>query len=264
MCNEDVAENQSVQLIGTQRTGTLRSDVSSSFGVVFVLSGPQIASPQPAQHLVLACVNSGSCWDGADNSLKQVQPHLLNPYRRLVPSPLWLTLHNPHHSRKADTHSKEMEPQEAALFLPLNQDDLMASLKDHSSWLPNCYPSSTFALITVTLCHTSLQGLNKSFIRNSVSLLCYKASLTWVKSSHERHHRATEFYLFPFLQWLLFHSCHSVEWTSYLFRTWKFRYTMQKTLQSLQPFFLLGAQRDAWRHSTIFSSTKSGECPMSL
>lgn len=119
----------------------------------------------------------------------------------------------------------------------------MASLKDHDSGLPNCYPSSTFTLSTMTLCHTSLGSLNSSSIRNSISLLCYKASLTWVNSSRERHHRATEFYLFPFLQWLLFHSCHSVEWTSYLFRTWKFRFTMQNTLQSRQPAFLL-----EWMH----------------
>lgn len=176
----------------------------------------------------------------------------------MVPSPFWLILHNPHCRGEAGMHSNAIEPQEAALFLPLNQDDSMASLKDHNSGLPNCYPSSTFALSTVTLCHTYLDSLNSSSIRNSISLLCYKASLTWVKSSHERHHRATEFYLFPLLQWLLFHSCHSVEWTSYLFRTWKFRFTMQKTLQFWQPAFLLGAQMDAWRHSTIFSSTNSG------
>jgi len=75
-------------------------------------------------------------------------------------------------------HSNVIEPQEAPLFLPLNQDDLMASLKDRSSGLPNCYRSSTFALSTMTLCHTSLESLNSSSIRNSISLLCYKASLT--------------------------------------------------------------------------------------
>lgn len=54
-------------------------------------------------------------------------------------------------------HSTATEPQEAALFLPLNHGDLMASLKDHKSVLPNCYPSSTFALSTLTFRHTSLE-----------------------------------------------------------------------------------------------------------
>lgn len=75
-------------------------------------------------------------------------------------------------------HTRAIEPQEAALFLPLNQDDLMTGLRDRSSGLPNCHPSSSFALSTMTLCHTSLESLISSSTRNSISLLCYKASLT--------------------------------------------------------------------------------------
>lgn len=176
----------------------------------------------------------------------------------MILSPLWLISHNLCCREEFGMHSKAIEPQEAAPFLSLNQDDLMAGLKDHNSGLPNCCPSSTFALSTMTLCHTSLKSLTSSSIRNSILLLCYKASLTWVKSSCERHHRVTEFYLFLFLQWLLSHSCHSVEWASYLFRTWKFRFTMQEAQWSRQPAFLLGAQMSAWSHSTTFSGTNSG------
>lgn len=158
-------------------------------------------------------------------------------------------MHNPQCSGEAGKHSNVIEPREAALFLHLNQDDLIASLKDHNSGLSNSYPSSTFALTTMTLWHTSLESLNSSFIRNSISLLCYKAPLTWVKCSCERRHKVTEFYLFSFLQWLLFHSCHSVEWTSNLFRTWKFRFTMHKALQSWQPAFLVGELQ--WMHEGI-------------
>lgn len=62
-------------------------------------------------------------------------------------------------------HSNATEPQEAAPFLSLNQDDLMAGLKDHNSGLPNCCPSSTFALNTMTLCHASLESLTSSSIK---------------------------------------------------------------------------------------------------
>lgn len=94
----------------------------------------------------------------------------------MVFSPLLLP--SPQSRGEAGMHSTAMEPQEAALFLPLNHGDLMASLKDHKSGLPNCYPSSTFALSTLTFCHISLENLNPSSIRNLILLLCFRASLT--------------------------------------------------------------------------------------
>lgn len=36
-------------------------DDSLPFGIAFVLEGPHTASPQPAQHLFLECINSGNC-----------------------------------------------------------------------------------------------------------------------------------------------------------------------------------------------------------
>lgn len=158
--------------------------------------------------MVIPSVNSGDCptWCCLPLMccciLKQVG--LLRPFRRwmrvmLTSHGLFPTPFGQSSEQRGGWNAQHCHGASGSCSFPsLKSRWFKAGLKDHKSGLPNCYPSSTSALSTLTFCHTSLQILNQSSIRNSILLLCCRASLTWVKSSCERHHRGTEFYLFPF------------------------------------------------------------------
>lgn len=64
-----------------------------------------------------------------------------------------------------------------------------------------------------------------------------------------------------------YYSIPVIQWTSYLFRTQEFRFTMQNTLQSWQPTFLLGDLQWMLAHTPPFSPIQvlgHVQCPCKL